>query len=159
MEVRCLDCDFVVNMPVVIPVEYFVCPKCFKSHSYKNGLLAADGKDKMNSFESHISVGNSVALEGQPYWVSNVILKKSSDGAYWREYELVSDKGNYKYLTEEDGNWTISEQIELDKDFNRLEIHYDDKDFALFDKGSYQAKNLTNMKMALLIMTTESEIT
>lgn len=138
MEATCLDCGHLVNLPIEIPAENFICPKCFKSHSYKNGLLAIDGKTKIGSFEFHIPVGNSVVLEDQTYWVSNVILKKSSDGAYWREYELVSEKGNYKYLTEEDGNWTISEQVELDKDFNKQEIHYDDKDFALFDKGSYQ---------------------
>lgn len=138
MEVQCLDCSHVVHLPVNIPVEYFVCPKCYQSHSNKNGILTADGKIKMEFFESHIPIGNSALLEGQTYYVSNVILKKSSDGYYWREYELVSEKGTYKYLTEEDGNWTISAQIELDKDYNKQEIYYDDKDFALFDKGSYQ---------------------
>lgn len=138
MEVKCLDCNYEVNLPVKIPSEYFVCPKCYLFHSYKNGFLRADEGVKMPSFVSHISVGMSVVLEGQTYWVSNFILKKSPEREYWREYELVSENGTYKYLTEEGGNWTISEQIELDKDFNKLEIHYDDKDFAIFDKGSCQ---------------------
>lgn len=138
MEVRCLDCDFLVDLPLPILVEYFVCPKCFQFHSYKKEVFVAERNIKMGSFEFHITFGNSAVLEGQTYWVSNVILKKSSYGEYWREYELVSKKGSYKYLTEENGNWTISEQVELDKDFNKQEIHYDDKDFALFDKGSYQ---------------------
>lgn len=138
MEVQCLDCSHIVILPVNIPAEYFVCPKCYQFHIYNNGVLTVDGKVKMGSFESHILVGQSAVLEGQTFWVSNVILKKSSDGYYWREYEMVSEKGIYKYLTEEDGNWTISEQVELDKDYNKTEIHYDNKDFTLFDKGSYQ---------------------
>lgn len=138
MEVKCLDCSYVVNLPIEIPVTYFVCPKCYQSHNYKNGVLTANGTDKMSSFEFHIPVGNSIVLEGQTFWVSNVILKKSSDGESWREYELVSEKNHYKYLTEEYGNWTISEQVELNKDCNKQEIHYKDKDFALFDKGNYQ---------------------
>ena len=138
MEIKCLECDGVVNLPVEIAAEYFVCPKCFQSHSYKKGILEADGNIKLGSFESHIPIGNSVFLHEQPYWVSNVILKKSADGYFWREYELISEKGTYKYLTEENGNWTISEQIELEKDYNKREIHYEDRDFALFCKGSYQ---------------------
>jgi hypothetical protein len=138
MEVKCNHCSHIVSLPIDIVFEYFICPKCCQSHHYSQGILAPDAKIKAEPFESYIPIGNPVVLEGRNYWVSNAILKKSADGEYWKEYELISENGTYRYFTEESGNWTVSGQIELDNDYNKQEIYYDAKDFVLFDKGSYQ---------------------
>lgn len=137
IEVKCLSCGHEVKLPVTIVFEYYVCPQCFKGHAYDNGVLSDDEKRSGTTFESHIKVGQSAFLDDVTFWVSNVILKEAADGETWREYELVSATGKYKYLTEEGGNWTISEPIEPGMNFDRLEIHYNDMDFPLFDKGSF----------------------
>jgi hypothetical protein len=138
MEVKCLGCGNEVILPFEFSFKYYICPQCFKGHSYKNGILTAENKLSIANFKSHIPIGKSTFIENKTYCISNVILKKFSDSEFWREYELISENGTYKYLTEEKGNWTISEQIELDKNFNRLEIHHNDMDFPIFEKGVYQ---------------------
>jgi len=136
-----LKCDHEVIIPVDLVFEYYVCPKCYRSHKLKNGVLSLESDIQIEAFDSQIPVGSNVVLDGQNYWVSNGILKKSDYGEYWKEYELVSASGNYKYITEECGNWTISEQIELDKNFDSREISHDDNYFALFDKGTCQNRS------------------
>lgn len=137
IQVKCLHCSHQVTVPTIV-FEYFVCPKCYRSHQHKGGGYLADEADSVSNFESHIPIGKSVSLDNVTYWVTNVILKKSPDNEYWKEYELVSDKRQYKYLTEECGNWTLSEKIELDDNFKGVEVKYDDKTFALFEKGNCQ---------------------
>lgn len=141
MEITCLHCKHETQLPIEIEFDYFVCPQCFKGHSKHNGILTENEKLSVQGFGFYIPIGKSVVFGETTYWVSNAVLKNDDYGEGWCEYELRSATGNCKYLTEENGNWTLSEAIEFHKYLGRLEVHYNDRDFALFDKGKYQNKS------------------
>ncbi|WP_298304805.1 DUF4178 domain-containing protein [Flavobacterium sp.] len=137
MEVSCLSCNHVLNVQYEVSYHYYICVKCFSLHKNENGNLKLKSSNK-SSFNYVIPIGTIVDFENQKYCVSNVILKKDLSNDSWLEYELISDNNSKKYFTEENGNWTVSEEIEL-KSTDKFvrEIYYEDIDYRLFDRGKY----------------------
>jgi hypothetical protein len=137
MEVNCLSCNHKISLPYEISYQYYICIKCFIIHKKENGILKLLGSNKP-SFNYSIPIGTTIDFENQKYYVATVILKKDLFNDSWLEYELIAENNTKKYFTEENGNWTVSEEIEVKKfDKSKKEIYHEGTDYRLFDNGKY----------------------
>lgn len=134
---QCTKCEHVVNLEVEISFKFFICPKCFSLHEFLIDKLYFKREILKTSFDSSLVIGKSIVFDNENYCISNVVYKTINSDECWTEYELIALSGNKKYVIEENGHWIISEQIEVKKDSDSLEIHHNNIDYRIFERGSF----------------------
>jgi hypothetical protein len=132
----CAKCNHITNLEIEINFKYFICPKCFSLYEFKNNQFEFKKELTKIKYNSYIEIGKSVIFENETYCVANLVVKKINPYEVWTEFELIAISGKKKYVVLEKGHWTISEKIELNKNFNTLEIYHDNIDYKLFEKDS-----------------------
>lgn len=132
---ECPKCSHITNLESEINFRYFICPKCYSLFQFHEEQLHFKNTIPKTNSESFLNLGKSVTLENETFCVANFIIKCANGNEYWTEYELISLSGKRKYVIEENGNWIISKQIEVKRDSYSLEIHHNDIDYKIFEKG------------------------
>ena len=121
---------------VTIQAEVFRCPSCGSPLSARSKeILAvgcascgavvdtADAKHKLLSkalsqrdeqYVPRLALGSKGTLEGKPVEVIGFLVKQTTIEAIsydWREYLLAAENGTYRWLTEENGHWNITDVL------------------------------------------------
>lgn len=113
MEITCSHCQTTTSIDIGFEVEYFACPNC---HSYFEadsiGILKKKGEFTQGPSYKSIPLGEKGMLDGIEYTITGVLLKKSPGSSPWFEYILEPKKGDFLFLSEYDGHWTIFREID-----------------------------------------------
>ncbi len=132
---ECIKCNHITNLETEIYFSYFICPECYSLFQFHDQQLHFKSTISKTKSKSFLNLGKSVILENENFCIANFIIKCANGNEYWTEYELISLSGKRKYVIEENGNWIISEQVEVKSDSDSLEIYYNEIEYKIFEKG------------------------
>lgn len=155
MEFSCFNCNTVTQLDVKFEVEYFSCPNCKNIYGKNNeGQFVYKDKFEKSVYINAFSVGQKGTLDGVEYTITGLLIKRYGASVRWAEYILQSNQGEYKYLSEANGNFILLEEVEFGQKLgnhplsveyagmtlDRFDYYYPELDYALgyFD---YNFKN------------------
>lgn len=134
-KINCPNCDFETSIQHQIEFKTFGCTEC--------GGIFTTNYDNLNNFStgnynfkrSLIKIGTKGKIDNEEYEVISYIIKNLGWSTFSTEYTLVSESGNYIYLSECNGHWIKLKEIEDAKpeSFYSFEINYKGLNYMKYD--------------------------
>lgn len=135
MHITCKNCGATTSIEKNLELVHFGCTECKTLFVFKNNDFKQIQKSEYAPINPMLKIGQKGVIEGVDYEVVGVIIKKVYSIHYWREYVLLSNDGNYKYLSESDGHWILLEEISevFDVSSRRRSINYHEINYDLYE--------------------------
>lgn len=112
MQIPCYHCDTTTVLDVDFEVKNFVCPVCHSLYSSDaDGFRLASTFNNRNPYVG-LKLGEKGSIKGIQYTVTGILVKKAYGSYYWNEYVLRDTSAGFMYLSESDGHWILSKEIE-----------------------------------------------
>lgn len=159
--INCLTCKAPITNYLKGKTFSLVCGKCNSHFNFdNNNILFLKNKFNKKS-DIDIPLGSKGVLDNKNYKIIGYQLKKEKGTAFkWKEYNLIDEKGKIVTLSEFNGHYNLTEEI----DYHNLEtinittIHFNNSNYHLFNKYEvdlqsaegefiYQIENENNLKV------------
>ena len=131
----CNKCNTSSTISNSITILSFGCPNCNSYYTHNYNEFKFEYKSNFEFSNPVIPIGSKCKLDNEEYEVIGMIVKDFGNLFYSTEYTLLSNKGDYKYLSESQGHWILLKEVEkinIDKN-SKLELTYNEILFKKYD--------------------------
>lgn len=143
MKIQCPNCNEPSELTFEVDWHSYACPNC-QTLYYKESGNYQKQTNFLRKTTAPISlyIGQQGVIEGVLWEVGGVCIKYPiTENIGWQEYTLYSKSGEVCYLSEYNGFWTLSKEIENDGSFNMREGYgftYKDSFYQIFHNSRYR---------------------
>lgn len=141
---KCEKCHNTISIFNDANTKAIGCKNCGAQYKFDRNKGSLTGTNDIDRVGVCFDLKDKLVLDAVEYNIVGIAIKQdySQYKSRWREYSLFNRISGYAYLSEYNGHWILlkelwsHEDIDLDKGYEFL--NYDEKEFELFNKYSYQ---------------------
>lgn len=141
---KCEKCSNTIAILNEANTKAICCKGCGAHYKFERNKTVLAGSNDIDRVGICFNLKDKLVFDNVEYNIVGIAIKQdySAYKSRWREYSLFNKISGYAYLSEYNGHWILlkelwnHEDIDLDNGYEFLT--YDEKEFELFNKYSYQ---------------------
>lgn len=141
---KCQKCNNNIQVLDKANTKALSCQNCGNQYKVTRDKISLSGTNDIDRVDICFDLKDKLILDNIEYYIVGIAIKQdySEYKSRWREYSLYNKIYGYAYLSEYNGHWIWLKESwsveDIDLDNGNEFLTYDEKEFELFNKYTYQ---------------------